>query len=337
MNMDRTFAWYLLLHVRGLGPKGVHKIYDKLKKDKMFISDLFNLSRDEFWKKFPIFQEGRYKNNDIYENIQRVKDNREIREGYRSISREEVTILTLEDKEYPKILKKQLGDEAPPVLFVKGNINILCERKIAIIGSRNTQDALLDFTSKLAGRLAQEGYDIVSGYAKGVDTYAHKGALEVEGTTTAVLSYGIKHLSYKRVFDKKWRENIVFVSQFLPHEKWKAANAMIRNKVVCGFSTAVVVIASGRERDEEGKMSGTFAAAKFAIEKGIPVFVLSHKAIPNLPKGNQELIAMGGREFESIEELKRLIELTGERQSLDMPQVKRSITGKQLTLPRFER
>ncbi|MBM4401580.1 MAG: hypothetical protein FJ045_06485, partial [Crenarchaeota archaeon] len=132
----------------------------------------------------------------------------------------------------------------------------------------------------------------------GVDTIAHLSAIESEGTTTFVLSYGILEFSLKKDFrDLPWQKNILAVSQFHPKQKWQASNAMVRNKLVVSLSDAVVVAESGPEVDSEGKMSGTFDAGTNALKLGVPLFVLSPASLPTEAIGNRELIKLGGIEL----------------------------------------
>ena len=90
------------------------------------------------------------------------------------------------------------------------------------------------------------------------------------------------------------------VSQFDPDTEWSAWNTLERNQLVCALSKAVVVIESGPERDTEGKMSGTFITAKAALDLNLPVFVVDPSNLNNAPKGNADLIALGGYNFDPI-------------------------------------
>lgn len=157
----------------------------------------------------------------------------------------------------------------------------------------------MHITRNLAGELAGKGINIVSGYAKGVDSAAHLGALEAEGTTTLVLSNGIKHLRQKRAFKEfNWDQDVLAVSQFDPDTPWQAWNAMARNQLVCTLSNGVVVIESGPERDTQGKMSGTFNTAKTALDLNRPLFVLDPNCLDAPPKGNKTLIELGGHRLD---------------------------------------
>src|SRR5690606_21958095 len=136
---------------------------------------------------------------------------------------------------------------------------------------------------------------------------------------------GINNLSIKKEFrEHDWERNTLFVSQFLPYVRWNARHAMTRNKVVCGMSEAVIVIASGPERDSRGRMSGTFDAAKSAMEMNIPVFVLRPDVMDEPPKGNYDIIKHGGIEFrDGSDVLRTLKEATFANKSTRPTQLQR--------------
>ena len=185
--------------------------------------------------------------------------------------------------------------EIAPMLFIKGQRKLLNSDGVAIVGSRNVSDTGIRAARKLAAELANAGLNVVSGYAKGVDAEAHLGALAAEGTTTMVLPYGIKELRQKSAFKAfDWQRDVLAVSQFDPDVKWLARNAMARNKLVSALSKVVVVIESGPERDAQGKMSGTFNTAQTALSMNLPLFVLDPECFDSPPKGNVDLIDLGG-------------------------------------------
>ena len=160
----------------------------------------------------------------------------------------------------------------------------------------------------LAAELANEGLNVVSGYAKGVDSEAHLGALAAEGTTTIVLPYGIKEFCQKKAFRVfNWERDVLVVSQFNPGVKWLAHNAMARNKLVCGLSKAVVVIEAPPERDSQGKMSGTFNTARTALSMNLPLFVVNPRYFDNPPRGNADLIKLGGESFDPADGAAKII------------------------------
>ncbi len=298
--MNEHFYIYRLLHLKGFGEKGLSRLLLWVKGRGFSVKDIFTMSQKELHEQIPLFAKGRYA------SIQKsdFDATESVWEEYEALVKDGANMLTILDEAYPNLLRARLGDAAPPVLFFKGNWRLAGMKSISVVGSRGVSEKEVMFTKELAKSLTAEGYNIVSGYAKGVDTAAHIGALSGDGTTTAVLSMGIKHLSIKRDFRQyDWKRNTLFLSQFLPKQSWNARFAMQRNKIVCGLSDAVIVIASGPERDAKGRMSGTFAAAKFALQRGIPLLVLEPAFLEIAAKGNTQLISRGGMSFSSFQDI----------------------------------
>ena len=216
---------------------------------------------------------------------------------YEKIIKKNIKIITLDSKYYPRQLINNLDTAAPPLLFCGGKLDLLNALNVSIVGSRDVFKEGIDFTKNIAKQLAFSGYNIVSGYAKGVDTLSHLTALENDGTTTFVLSYGLYDFKKKKEFsDVKWTDNILAMSEFSPESKWLSSHAMIRNKTIVGLSNAVIVVQAGPEKDEKGNMSGTFNSGKTALKYNIPLFVLSPSIVDNA-KGNKDLIKQGAIEI----------------------------------------
>lgn len=304
---DDKYLLYKLSNIEGFGTKTLNIILERIKAQNKNLSELFDLSEKDFYDFFPEFGKGRFSkvNFDLLSNF----NDEFIEKEYNNLQESGVKIITLFDNNYPKLIIKKFDNSPPPILFCKGNTSLLNADSVAIVGSRDVDNAGLEATKKIAKHLAENGYNIVSGYAKGVDTNAHLGALECDGTTTAVLSCGIKQTPTKKEIQEKynWENDLLLVSQFKPNEPWSARNAMIRNKLVCALSKAVVVIQSGPEKDENGKMSGTFDAGKTALKFGIPLLVLSPKFFSFEPKGNIQLIKMGAEEIMDCQKVAELI------------------------------
>ncbi len=309
MNYDKNdwksdFAWYKLVNVKGLGPNSLLIIYRALVKESLSVEDVFNLGKEEFYFIFKEFGKGHY-SKAKYENFH-ILDEETLFKTFEQLRRKSISLIPLQNEMYPDILKKRLKVNSPPILYAKGNFQLFKSSSISIVGSRNADENILRLTKELAFFLSGQGFNIVSGYAKGVDTNAHLGALESGGTTSVVLAQGMNYLSVKRDFREfAWENNTLFISQFLPYVKWRGSNAMKRNKIVTALSQAVVVISSGPERDEKGRMSGTFDAGKSALEMKIPVFVLTPKLFFKPPIGNQDLINFGAIEFSEKEDILR--------------------------------
>ncbi len=295
---------YRLLHIKGLGNKGLYTLLKAANEQELPVEHIFTLSKEELHKRFPFLNKGRYSRismEDFYETESFLEE-------YELLQQAQIAMLTVFDENYPFLLKSRLTEAAPVVLFYKGNPRLLSTKSISVVGSRGVSERDIALTVDVAKVLAGGGYNVVSGYAKGVDTAAHRGALEGDGTTTVVLSMGLKQFSVKRDFQNyDWERNSLFLSQFLPRQPWNARFAMQRNKTVCAISDAVVVIASGPEKDARGRMSGTFDAAKFALKKQIPLFVLDPDLLGIEAEGNRQLLERGAMLFRTANDILTLL------------------------------
>jgi DNA processing protein len=307
MKRNEEYNWFKLLNAAGFGLKSIHYLYSRMNELRLAIEDVFSLTEKEFYESFPELGIGKFSKAN-YITLQN-SDNDKVYESFQKLKDQDVHIVGLGDSRYPKRVLDNMGTNAPVVLFCKGYLQLLNTPGISIVGSRDVDDFSIMLTKSIAANLAGHGFNVTSGYAKGVDTNAHLGALENGGTTTMILSFGVNYISIKKELKEfEWERNSLFITQFQPFEKFSGQNAMMRNKLVCAMSKAIVVMTSGPERDSEGKMSGTFDAGKSALNMGIPVFVLSPTILKPTPQGNVDLIKLGGKEFKNGSEIVEYLE-----------------------------
>jgi predicted Rossmann fold nucleotide-binding protein DprA/Smf involved in DNA uptake len=206
-----------------------------------------------------------------------------------------IWFLTRASTAYPERFKQRLGTAAPPVLFGCGHQRILETRGLAVVGSRNATAQDLNFTSRLAERTAADGYTVISGGARGVDTTAMEAALVAEGTAVGVLADSLMRASTSRIFRPHLAAgNLVLISPYQPEARFNVGNAMRRNALIYTLADAAVVIAS-----DEGK-GGTWNGATEALNAGWgPVWVRTHA---HMPSGNAALIKRGAQPLEHIPE-----------------------------------
>ena len=296
MNINRDYFWFRLFKTRGIGPKLLVSVAKTLEAENLN-PEMLPRNQSDLSAKFPKLAK-------ILNGKIRAEDRERVAIAYDQLKKQGINIVYPGHPDFPPDIL-----EISPILFVKGQQKRLMSDNVSIVGARNVSDKGIRIARKLAGDLAREGMNVVSGYAKGVDSEAHLGALEAEGTTTLVLPNGINQLRQKSAFKKfNWDRDVLAVSQFDPDTKWIARNAMVRNKLVCALSKAVVVIESGPERDAQGKMSGTFNAAKTALSMGLPLFVLTPDCLDNAPEGNAALIALGGHSLNPTNGAKEIVE-----------------------------
>ena len=296
MNINRDYFWFRLFKTRGIGPKLLVSVAKTLEAENLS-PEMLPSSQNDLSVQFPKLAK-------ILNGKIRAEDREKVTTAYEQLKKQGIDIIHPGHPDFPPHLL-----EIAPILFVKGQPKRLLSDSVSIVGARNVSDKGIRTARKLAGDLACEGINVVSGYAKGVDSEAHLGALEAEGTTTLVLPNGINQLHQKNAFKKfNWERDVLAVSQFDPDTKWIARNAMVRNKLVCALSKAVVVIESGPERDAQGKMSGTFNAAKTALSMGLPLFVLNPDCLDNAPEGNAVLIELGSYSLNPTDGAKEIVE-----------------------------
>ncbi len=206
-----------------------------------------------------------------------------------------VTLLHPLHPRFPERLRARRDrSPLPALLYVFGDLSLLARPAVAVVGSRDAGREELVVAGNLASALAAAGMAVVSGYAPGIDEAAHLAALEAGGSTLLVLAEGLGCFRERPRFRGRLSaENALLVSPFEPHKRWAGFQAMARNKLVCALSDAVVVVASGPERDPAGRMSGSFDAGLAAVKMGIPAFTVDPAHYASPPPGNRELIARG--------------------------------------------
>ena len=296
MSINSGYFWFRLFKTRGIGPKLLVSVAKILEAENL-TPEMLPCNQSDLSAQFPELAK-------ILKDKIRPGDRGKISTAYEQLKRQRVDIIYPGHPDFPP----QLLDISP-ILFVKGEKKRLMSDSVTIVGARNVSDKGIRITRNLSDELVRKGINIVSGYAEGVDTEAHLGALEAGGTTTIVLSNGIKQLRQKSAFKKfNWNQDVLVVSQFDPDTKWSAWNSIERNQLVCALSKAVVVIESGPERDTQDKMSGTFITAKTALDLNLPLFVVNPNCLDNPPKGNAALIALGGYSFDPVDGAEQIVE-----------------------------
>ena len=198
-------------------------------------------------------------------------------------------VLTPEDEAYPGGLLEIY--DPPSVLWVRGDVKLLNRPGIAVVGTRQPSPYGAGMAEMLSRDLAQRGMVVMSGMARGVDTCAHKGALDARGATVAVWGTGIDVIYPKE--NKKLAEQIVaqggaIVSEFPLGTFPAPQNFPIRNRTLSGMSIGVLVV-------EGGEYSGTRITARCALEQGRDVYAVPGNATNKNAWGPNTLIKQGAK------------------------------------------
>ena len=207
-----------------------------------------------------------------------------------------IKILSLKDKNYPTNLKYIY--DPPLKLYIKGKILPEDNIAVAIIGSRRATHYGLKNAETLSFQLAAKGITIISGLARGVDSAAHRGALEAGGRTIAVLGSGL-NVIYPPENEKLAQEvaqNGAVISEFPQDTPPFKQNFPRRNRIISGLSLGVVVV-------EAAKRSGALITANCALEQGREVFALPGKIDSFTSQGTHDLIKHGAKLVESTEDI----------------------------------
>ena len=209
-----------------------------------------------------------------------------------------IGIVTIEDEYFPKMLREIY--DCPISLFVKGNMELLNkENKIAIIGCREFSEYGKNCALYFSYKLAKKDVTIVSGLARGIDSFSHYGTIKVDGTTIAVLGNGLDMIYPKE--NQKLAEEIVeknglLISEFPIGTIPEKRNFPARNRIISGISKGVIVI-------EAKKKSGTLLTVDFALDQGKDIYAVPGNINSINSVGTNDLIKQGAKLVTNFEEI----------------------------------
>ena len=282
MNKELTY-WLALAHV----PKV------KTKKKNEIIVQLFEQSKtvvDFFESEYSVWEDKYHLNKS---EIELFLDAKKELSNYafmvEDLLEQGYNILPITSQDYSPTLKKNLRRTyAPPVIYTKGNLQIMKEKSVAIVGSRKANDNSLKFTDNVAKKASKDYKVVVSGFAKGVDKQALDSALKYKGQSIIVLPQGIT--TFQSGFKKYYKQiidgDVLVLSTFYPKAPWSVQLAMARNPIIYGLASEIYVA----ESSEKG---GTWSGVMDGLRKGRMIYV--RKPNPGEKNANNILISKGGK------------------------------------------
>lgn len=205
-------------------------------------------------------------------------------------------LLTWNDPRYPALLRDIASP--PAALWVEGDPDVLWQPQIAVIGSRNPTAGGRDNARDFAAALSRLGMTVTSGMASGIDSVAHRAALDAGGFTVAVTGTGLDvvYPESGRPLAEDIAARGALVSEFPPGTRARRAHFPSRNRIIAGLSLGVLVI-------EAGLRSGTLITARLAATQGREVFALPGSIHNPMAKGCHRLIRDGARLVETADEV----------------------------------
>jgi DNA processing protein len=206
-----------------------------------------------------------------------------------------IRIVDFLSEEYPKVLLEI--PDPPPFFYVKGSLEAI-EPALAVVGSRRATAYGIMTTKRLAGELAENGVTVVSGMARGVDTAAHRGALDRGGKSVGVLGCGIDVIypPENRGLFAEMATNGALISEFPMGTLPLAENFPRRNRIISGLSRGVLVV-------EAAEKSGSLITAEYALEQGREVFAVPGNINSSGSRGANRLIKQGAKLVDTVEDI----------------------------------
>ncbi len=285
---DKMWIWFKLLK---MPEKYKRHLCENIEIEKMYFKENLNNLRKTNIDKESLNIINKYLSeflNDEYkekvENINNI------------LIKENVQIINLDSINYPKCLKSLY--DYPIMFFVKGNVELLKNRKIGIVGARDASIYGIKATRLISTKLYEKGYTIVSGLAKGVDKIAHIGSLK---RTIAVLGTGhLKEVFYPKenieIYEEILKNDGLIISEFLPYENGSKYTFPKRNRIIAALSESLIVT--------EAKIkSGSLITADFALELGKDIFTITGDIFSKNYDGNNNLIKDGAIPITDINDL----------------------------------
>lgn len=211
----------------------------------------------------------------------------------------EITVIDKSSVEFPGRLRNI--PDPPEMLYCMGDISLLHEKSAGVVGARKSTIYGKNVALMLGQRLAESGIPVVSGFATGIDSFSHEGALESGGKVIGVLGFGMDMMRYQRNY-RLMRECLdnggLIVSEYPPDAHASKITFPQRNRIISGISEVVVVV-------EAGMNSGSLITAKCAAEQGRTVYAVPGNINSATSIGTNLLIRDGAIPMVIIDDLIR--------------------------------
>lgn len=282
--MNDSFYWLALSRMPGVGPITVKNWLTHFET----IETLFQASVDDL-------QQAGVSSEHI-QSLTQVNW-RHVEQDHNWIQRNNGKLIEFTHPLYPPLLKEIY---APPLLlYVQGNIELLSQPQIAIVGTRHPTIVGSQLAEEFACELVAAGMAITSGLAIGIDGASHKGALAAQGKTIAVMATGLKHLypaCHQKLAGQIIAHGGVLVTEFPLATLPKPGNFPARNRIISGLSLGVLVV-------EAALKSGSLITAKNALEQNREVFAVPGSLRNPRARGCHQLIRQGAKLVEKTSDI----------------------------------
>ncbi len=267
-------------------------------------SDKILNSKKNYIKNYSYILDMIEKDEKISQNIRnRIKENRynktQIENILFEMKKRHIGFITIDDEKYPYRLANIY--DPPYILFYYGEISLLNSNRpvIAVVGARNSTDYGKNVTKYFVKGLSSKGFIIVSGLARGIDSYSHKYCIDCNSNTIAVMGTAIDNIypkSNTRLFKEILDSNGLIISEYNYDTKTYPQNFAIRNRIISGISDGVLVT--------EGKLkSGALITVDSALQQGKNVYSVPGSIFSSMSEGCNYIISEGAKPVQKIEDI----------------------------------
>jgi DNA processing protein len=291
VNIDDRIYWVLLTMVKQIGPARFGRLIERFgSAEAAWRSPLLELAAAGLERR-------------AVESLGALRDKLDPEVEWHRLESANVSVVTLDDPAYPTALREIT--DAPPLLYVRGTLSPADDWAIAVVGTRRATIYGRQVTERIVGDVARAGVTVVSGLARGIDTSAHRAALNAGGRTIAVLGSGLDRLypSENRALADQIAENGVLMTEFPLGTPPDAVNFPRRNRIVSGIARATLVV-------EADLKSGAMNTANHAAEQGRDVFAVPGSILSPLSALPNQLIREGARVVTGASDILEELHLT---------------------------
>lgn len=296
--MTNKEYWYWFCNIKGLGAVGKQALLENFSS----VQDIFSAAPAQLEAVEGI-------HGKTLSSIIMSRNEDKIKESYAKLRENNIYFVSREDEDYPQRLRTIY--HAPDCLYVKGRLPAEDKVNLAIVGARNCSGYGKEAALYFSKALSDAGIQVISGLARGIDGYAHWGALRGQTPTFGVLGCGIdicypkENISLYRIMEERGG----ILSEYGPGVQGIPGYFPMRNRIISGLSDGVAVI-------EAKERSGSLITADLALEQGKTIFALPGRLGDSLSSGCNRLIKMGAELLEAPSDILEHYHIAGERKRM---------------------
>lgn len=283
--MQESEYWLWLSYVEDMWQAKMELLYKNFSSAK----EIYNATEKEL-----LSIEG-IKKRDVY-NMNKGKKEINLSSIFQNMAKKNIKFTYFSDKDFPQKLK--FIQSPPMILFYKGKLPETDRHAVGIVGARACTEYGRVSAYNLAKSLAINDVDIISGMARGIDAVSHKGCINGNGSTYAILGCGVD-VCYPAENIELYEQICVnggIISEYIPNTKALAWHFPQRNRIISAFSDSVVMI-------EAKEKSGSFITVDYALEQGKSVYALPGRITDVLSTGCNKLISEGALPLLSVDQI----------------------------------